>query len=259
MSKKFQVSEIFSSVQAEGFTMGVPSIFIRLGGCNLGCIHCDSNYAWAFSREKADKHKDKMLFNEIDELTVMDSKEIIAKVNGLNFGGGIENVVITGGEPLVWNSIIGELITRLDDHGYRIEVETNGTIIPKESCWCDLVSQWNVSPKLENSGVDRELRERPEVYRWFVEQEGKAFKGWMDDDIDVIFKFVVSVPDDLQEVLYLQKEYDIPSGMIWLMPEGRNEGEIKYKSNGIIEMCKRYGFRYCPRLQVMLWGNKRGV
>ena len=52
-----RVSELFYSIQGEGPTLGKPSVFIRLAGCNLECVWCDTKYSWLFSQNRLEKIK----------------------------------------------------------------------------------------------------------------------------------------------------------------------------------------------------------
>jgi len=125
-----KVSEIFFSIQGEGYVIGLPSNFIRLSGCNLRCKWCDTKYAW-------------------EEYTEMTEKEIVRQLNWR-----IKRVTITGGEPLLQN--LGALVAMLDRLGYNIIIETNGTIFPSRQLLRYDIT-WSVSPKLSNSGRQTEL------------------------------------------------------------------------------------------------------
>lgn len=97
---QYNIVEIFSSLQGEGFNTGMPSIFIRFGKCNLACPWCDTNYnqfeRWSLSR-------------------------ILAKVRSYS----PQNIIITGGEPTIQPQL-GILLDRLKTDGYFIAIETNG-------------------------------------------------------------------------------------------------------------------------------------
>lgn len=97
---KYQVNEIFYSLQGEGRNTGMPAVFIRLASCNLSCEWCDTDYSEKFEAG-ADSIADKC-------------KQYPTR-----------NVVITGGEPTEQN--LYRLLHALRDHGYYIAVETNGT------------------------------------------------------------------------------------------------------------------------------------
>ena len=96
--------EIFYSIQGEGFLVGIPSVFIRLAGCNLNCRYCDTQYARAGGTE-------------------MTVEEIIDRVKSFE----LSYVCITGGEPLLQKET-PELAEILFNSGYQVSVETNGTI-----------------------------------------------------------------------------------------------------------------------------------
>jgi len=99
-----QVSEIFYSIQGEGYWTGTPAVFVRLAGCNLNCRFCDTDYSLKF-------------------LASVD--EIVAQVREL--GGACPTVVLTGGEPLAQTES-SALIDGLRADGRRVHIESNGTI-----------------------------------------------------------------------------------------------------------------------------------
>lgn len=102
------ICEILYSLQGESTYSGLPCIFIRLSGCNLRCSWCDTSYAWEEGREFS-----------LEEIL----KEIRKYPCSL--------VEITGGEPLLQEESI-ELMKYLHQEGYRILLETNGTLSLKE-------------------------------------------------------------------------------------------------------------------------------
>ena len=73
------------------------------------------------------------------------------------------------------------------------------------------------------------------------------------------FKFVITNKQDIKEVMDLQKECNISPNSILLMPEGRTEEVLREKSQDIVKLCMDNGYRFCNRLHVWLWDNKRGV
>ncbi|MEW6002400.1 MAG: radical SAM protein [Nitrospirota bacterium] len=103
-----KVCEIFSSIQGESSFAGLPCTFVRLAGCNLRCSYCDTIYA----------------YNEGTDFT---EDEIISRVKRSRIG----LVELTGGEPLLQKEVF-PLIKRLLDYGYRVLVETNGSISTAE-------------------------------------------------------------------------------------------------------------------------------
>ncbi|MDD1720308.1 MAG: radical SAM protein [Methanoregulaceae archaeon] len=99
------VSEIFRSLQGEGRNQGRICTFIRLTGCNLSCTWCDTEYA----KSEGDQ---------------MPMESVVDEVHRL--GRGL--ICITGGEPLLQLEDVMILVERLHWDGYKIEIETNGTI-----------------------------------------------------------------------------------------------------------------------------------
>ncbi|QQR84206.1 7-carboxy-7-deazaguanine synthase QueE [Candidatus Peregrinibacteria bacterium] len=122
------LNEIFYSIQGEGKNLGKPSIFVRLGGCNLACTWCDSKFTWH------PKYQD----NHLSDLG-----KIVDEVKKYP----CKHLVITGGEPLLQQKQIAGLMNLL--LGYTAEIETNGSV----PCTINrYLTQINCSPKLSNSG-----------------------------------------------------------------------------------------------------------
>ena len=95
--------EDFYSIQGEGFYSGTPAYFLRIGGCDVGCHWCDVKESW-----DANLHSLTSIFEILDR---------IKKYN-------VDTVVITGGEPLMWN--LDNLTSILKDNGFNIHLETSG-------------------------------------------------------------------------------------------------------------------------------------
>ena len=222
--------EIFRSVQGEGVSAGTPTVFLRLGTCNLACSWCDTKYTWDWDSYDFDQQ-------------VMSMEESDLEQRILAFD--LPHLVITGGEPLMQQKALGPLALSLKRRGFFCEVETNGTLAPQPEM-VGAVSQWNVSPKLGNSGNGLERREVPEALR--------AFR-----DLDsAYFKFVVVGPSDIDEVLSLSKKHDLPAERIVLMPEGTTAAAINDRGRWLAEACASHGFRFSTRLHILLWGDQRG-
>ncbi len=219
-AERLRVSEVFASIQGEGPSVGTPSVFVRLQGCTIGCAWCDTRYAWDAGAGRP---------------TTIEA--VLAEVKA----AGPENVVVTGGEPLE-HTAFGPLVEGLKAAGRRVEVETAGTIAPPRVA----VDQWNVSLKLAHSGVaePRRLRDHPIG----------CFR-----DLGAWFKFVVDTESDLEEVLAIQARWGLPSGRIVLMPLGMRREEQQARMPAVIDWSRRHGFRFSPRLHLLIWGPKRGV
>ncbi|MFZ3064346.1 MAG: radical SAM protein [Nitrospirota bacterium] len=99
-----KINEIFKSIQGESSFAGIPTVFVRLTGCNLRCQWCDTKYAY-------------------DEGVDLIIDEVIGRVNAF----GLQFVQITGGEPLLQEDVY-ELMDRLLNMDYKVSLETNGSI-----------------------------------------------------------------------------------------------------------------------------------
>jgi organic radical activating enzyme len=217
---RLRVSEIFTSVQGEGPSVGTPSVFVRLQGCSVGCAWCDTKYSWDAGNG--------------EELTL---ESVLRRVKD----AGPQNVVVTGGEPLE-HPALGPLVRALHALVRRIEIETAGVALPPDLP----VDQWNVSLKLAHSGVPLERR--------LIAPAIERFR-----DLGAWFKFVVGDERDLDEVLAIQSRHALPSERILLMPLGLRRDEQQALMPEVISWCTRHGFRFSPRLHILVWGPRRGV
>jgi len=223
--------EIFLSIQGEGISQGTQSIFLRLALCNLACTWCDTKYTWDWDRH--DYHK------EVMELSNAQVSQRITKY-------ACNHLVITGGEPLIQKRALEQLVHSLKTKGYSFEIETNGTILPGTALEQN-VDQWNVSPKLSNSGNGLNLRQIPKALVRFTELP------------NAYFKFVITAPEDIEEVRTLTRNYHLPANRIILMPEGTNAEDINERGRWIAQSCIDEGYRFTTRLHILLWGDNRGM
>ena len=228
-----KVSELFYSIQGEGKLVGVPSIFVRASGCNLRCTWCDTPYAsWAPEGEDL----------PVDEI-VRRASEYPAR-----------HIVLTGGEPMIMPEI-GTLAHRFRERGCHVTVETAATVyVPIE---LDLAS---LSPKLSNStpwgregGRFASAHEKNRLNVSVIQQ-------FIDAALDFQLKFVVAEESDLAEIhALLSKLTGWQPADVLLMPEGVDAETLESRTGWISELCKSTGFRFCPRLHVALYGNRRGT
>ncbi len=223
--------EIFHSIQGEGVYAGKPAVFIRLALCNLACAWCDTRYTWDWGRY--DQRK------EVMTISLDGAEEAVRRY-------GCRSLVVTGGEPLLQQRQLVPLLERLKVSAFWIEVETNGTILPGEKLQT-LVDHWSVSPKLENSGNPAPARENPEAYRLFRDLPSAHFK------------YVIERAGDLAELRSLVEKYNLSREKVVLMPQAQDRDTLIEKSRWLIDICKSEGYLFSTRLQVLVWGDRRGV
>jgi 7-carboxy-7-deazaguanine synthase len=222
--------EIFASIQGEGPTRGVASVFVRLAMCNLRCGWCDTKYTWDWDH-----------YDRRTEVVDLDSRAVARHVERLRH----RNVVITGGEPLLQQTALGPLVGDLKSRGRRIEVETNATIVPVAEL-ATVVEQWNVSPKLANSGNQLGIRKVDRALRSFASRP------------NAYFKLVVSDLSDLDEIQRLVDDYGIHPSHVILMPEAQETRTLSERARWLIPVSQAAGYDFSPRLQIALWGPARG-
>ncbi|OGQ78175.1 MAG: radical SAM protein [Deltaproteobacteria bacterium RIFCSPLOWO2_12_FULL_60_19] len=227
-----RIAEIFYSIQGEGRLLGVPSVFIRTSGCNLRCVWCDTPYtSWKPEGEERS------------------FKEIMAAAAKYP----ARHVVVTGGEPLLAPEI-EELTKRLKQRAYHITIESAATIFKPVAC--DLMS---MSPKLANSTPWK--RENGKFAKMHEERRlNLTVMQKFIDRYDYQLKFVVDQRrdfDEIQRVLANVKHVD--AARVLIMAQGRTKKELRERAPWIVALCKKHGFSYTPRLQIELWGNRRGT
>jgi 7-carboxy-7-deazaguanine synthase len=228
------ISEAFYSIQGEGILAGVPSVFIRMAGCNLRCRWCDSKYA-SWDPEGSELSIDEILGETATYPTRF--------------------WVVTGGEPMLAKGV-HDLAERLIEGGKHVTIETAATIPPKGIA-CSLAS---LSPKLSNSTPGEEVpaavRRRHEQHRLRPD----VIRDWMAH-YDCQLKFVVCSGSDIDEVVDLLAavELTIQPEKVFLMPEGVDAASLDAMTDLVVSACKQHGFRFCDRLHIRLFGNKRGT
>jgi len=139
------VNEVFESIQGEGAFTGVPSIFVRLQGCPVGCPWCDTKHTW--------ETKPELLRNEeIIMLQTNDTEEYFEATPASLFSlfdrqaYRAKHLVLTGGEPCMFD--LCELSALAIEKGFSVQIETSGTFEIK----CDVKAWVTLSPKINMKG-----------------------------------------------------------------------------------------------------------
>jgi 7-carboxy-7-deazaguanine synthase len=280
---KLKVAELFYSIQGEGRFMGVPSVFLRVFGCNFTCggfgmpkgeeskerdyaaaevkkylsykdlplvsTGCDSYASW----DPRFKHLSPVLDTNSITYSIMD---ILPHKRWED-----EHLVITGGEPLLgWQRAYPDLLDH--DSNKRLKeltFETNGTQDLTSEFRKYLNDNWtktrkdqltfSVSPKLSVSGEKKEEAILPDIvtmYEWF----GYTY-----------LKFVVATQEDADEAEEAVNAYRKSgfNGPVYLMPLGGVESVYSLNNRRVAELAMKKGWRYSDRLQVPLFKNEWGT
>lgn len=286
MKLKFPVLEMFCSIQGEGKWTGEPSIFVRLGGCNLRCVFGNSKCDTPYSSFELESPKWDTIYSAAD-----------AFIKLYDQNPTVKHVVITGGEPLLYRDQIKKFIELILDSGdeegrnFIFTIETNGTlpaIDPWENdSWNMWIDLWSVSPKLSTS-VDHNCKFLTESQRdhhnatrinidnlaSYIIAAKKAIAENKDlgpdfmNDIkpDYQLKFVYSGEDSVKEIKEIldkiREQYPNLEGVnnhVMLMPEGTTNEQLQNISQECAAVCIREGWRFCDRLHIRIWGDKREV
>lgn len=224
--------------------MGRPSVFLRLSGCNLQCVWCDTPYTWNWEGAGF-THADGGAFRKADEQLVLPVAEVMRLLEGFD----CRSLVLTGGEPLAQQRRLAGLLHELSED-WTIDVETNGTIQPSSELR-DRVSTWVVSPKLGNSGLEESKAVVPSAIESLI-ATGRAF-----------FKFVVrsgeNIGRDVGEISAFVDKFGLRGDQVFLMPEARTPGELEARESEVAASALAKGWRYSDRLHIRIYGGGRGV
>lgn len=282
----FPVLEMFHSIQGEGIFTGTPSIFIRVAGCNLRCVfkgsRCDTPYS-SFEL-------DKPIVDTVED-AIEYFKEFYKQCPNTN------HIVFTGGEPMLYQVQLMEFIKGIAGlGGFKYTIETNGSLLNEIGLiigdeWESWIDLWSISPKLSTS-VDWECkylnenqRDNHNKNRINIENlasyinntiimhheigiyNNNSYSPLIDDRPKFQLKFVYSGEESLVEIkdildkLVERSGYskEIIYGSVLLMPEAGSKDQLENNSEECVKVCLENGFRFCDRLHLRIWGNKRCV
>jgi len=230
---KLSIAEMFcDTLQGEGINTGIVSTFIRLQGCTLKCVWCDTLDVWPYGNEYS--------FDEIFEIF-----EKSGLVYRLKKG---QHLILTGGSPLKQQDSLVNFINKfIEKYKFKpyIEIENESVLQPSEEI-IKLIDCWNNSPKLSNSGMKKLARIKPVC----LKQLNSFENSW--------FKFVISSKSDWEEIKIDYLPY-IDKNKIILMPEGDTQEKLNEKRIFVADLAIENGVRFSDRLHVTIWNKKTGV
>lgn len=165
----------------------------------------------------------------------------------------VRHVVLTGGEPLIATGI-AELASALRARGMHVTIETAGTVdieIP-----CDLLS---LSPKLSGSTPDA-----AEHSNWAARHEQRrmplqTMRNLIARSASVQVKFVVDSEAEFTEILTVVEQLGVAVEDVWIMPQGITVEQLDAARPWLSPWAEEHGFRYCDRMHIRWYGNRRGT
>jgi 7-carboxy-7-deazaguanine synthase len=240
------ISEVFSSHQGEGPSCGELSGFVRLGGCGLACVYCDTPYTWVYTERQQELHQEHKLYDPKEQLGRLHIASLANEI--LDMKANL--IVITGGEPLLQINQVAKLISTVNESlvWKRFEIETAGVIVPDKLLTFENV-KFNVSLKLASSGNADSKRLVPSAIEKFAAVGGR-------------FKFVIcrnTFQQDIAEVAQLQQHYRIPPENVWVMPEGVTQLDQVSGIQRLMPVALERSWNVTTRLHVLGYGNERGI
>mgnify|MGYP002840825777 CR=1 FL=1 len=227
MTKDF----VFHTIQGEGKYVGVPSVFIRLSGCNMRCKWLNSDGSVTLCDTPYSSHH--------PEKDMKSLAEILQAVDRYN----TEHVVISGGEPFLQEEL-PQLVQDLKKKQKFITIETNATIYQETQA--DFIS---MSPKLNSS-----MHQVEKAFQLPVSQE--VIAKFIQSEADWQLKFVVNQREDVEEIAEICRQLGVEKN-IFLMPQAIRKQELEERSQWVAELARERGWQYADRLHIRLWGAKR--
>lgn len=249
------VSEVFGvTIQGEGSTVGLPTVFIRTGGCQFRCRWCDSLHAVLPKyRHEWKQYTPTMLRDEVEKIT----------------GGQPILITLSGGNPALQD--LGNFIDLMKDDGYTFAMETQGSVYKD---WFGKLDYLTLSPKPPSSGMND-----PKYLDRLKECVMRT-----PSNVNMSLKIVVLSEDDYQFAKRLYTEYphiDMYLSVCNPNPPNSDYGDGTFDVQGITDATEwligryredlewwcehtmtRYSnsrLRILPQVHTLLWGNKQGV
>lgn len=247
------------TIQGEGKLCGVPSLFIRLQGCNLRCLWQSGGAVSPCDTAHASFHAGGRPCSVAEVLSLVDHNI-----------GRLRHVVVTGGEPLLQAPALLTLCRALKQRGLHLTLETNGTLY--DDALCRLIDLLSISPKLSSSdptpakaaaaGVPfAPAAARHAALRVNIDAIARLVGCARECSHDVQLKFVVATAADADEIrhTYIDRLPQLSPADVLVMPLGTDPATMHGAAMAAVGMATAHGWRYSPRLHVDLFGNREGV
>ncbi len=236
---KIPVMEVFGpTIQGEGMVIGQKTMFVRTGGCDYSCSWCDSSFTWDGSARS----------------TTMEASEIVAKLKKIG-GDAFSHVTISGGNPALHKGI-EQLVDLCHEHGWKVAIETQGSIWQD---WMTKIDDVTISPKPPSSKMETN-----------VEQLDHYIAQLTTAKANVSLKVVIFDEEDFSYAEMIHERYpDVP----FFLQVGNEDIITTDDASLVSKLLKRYEWlieqatksvimndaKVLPQLHTLIWGNKRGV
>jgi len=259
-----KITQLIPTIQGEGPKVGVPSLLLRFRDCNLNCPFCDTQ--WSNKHTKAN-------FSWDDITKYLDQYP------------NIDNVMITGGEPFLYASEIGEIVSELikrrEGQIKTVEIESNGTLINEVNCsklFMGVPSgkiklSINISPKLGPECYSESRSSPRDILATYMDNSGTLNRLVGASSFDYIYKIVYQEDwkDYILEFLEgirLPHDRRTPSKRIYIMPispdyrdydltdpQGQFEFSNKFRKSCVdaVQFCMKTGYKFSPREHVWIY------
>lgn len=234
---KIPVMEVFGpTIQGEGMVMGQKTMFVRTAGCDYSCSWCDSSFTWDGTGKSVSKQPQEI----IDELL---------QIGGETFS----HVTISGGNPALHKGI-GELVDLCHENGWKVAVETQGSIWQE---WLQNIDDITISPKPPSSGMKTDFTKLD----FFIQHLSSA---------NASLKVVIFDEEDFKYAEDVHLRYpEIP----FFLQTGNSDTATTDDARLVRDLLERYEWlidisvnssimndaKVLPQLHTLVWGNKRGV
>lgn len=263
------ITQLCTTVQGEGISIGKPVLLLRIGECNLSCSFCDTK--WSKQIKSKDLNyfsKNKLCFPII--INSNDIEDFCKIINDKIKDYSIRRVMITGGEPFYNKIMLIKLINGLAKYTKIVdfEIETNGTLIDCDEC--DELNfgvniQLNISPKLNHKFYT--IEPKAESFNDILNIYKRNMK-YIETFSEYYFKFVFSIEDNekIDEFInMLNKNISISKSSILIMPltpdYTKYDSEIDFlnsfreSSYFTLEYCIKHGYTFSPRMHIWIFNN----
>jgi 7-carboxy-7-deazaguanine synthase len=234
---KIPVMEVFGpTIQGEGMVMGQKTMFVRTAGCDYSCAWCDSSFTWDGTGKSVSKRPEEII-------------EELRQIGGESFS----HVTISGGNPALHKGI-GELVDLCHENGWKVAVETQGSMWQD---WLGNIDDITLSPKPPSSGMKTDFGKLDAIMENLA-RANASLKVVIFDEED--FKYAEDVHLRYPEVPFFLQTGNSDTATT---DDARLVADLLERYEWLIDQAVRSSAmndaKVLPQLHTLVWGNKRGV